>query len=242
AGGTGAHVAVVAAASTDPVSVSAEYVTAFRGLGAAHVEALRVQCRADGANDTITRILAGATGVYFTGGDQDRLVDLLCDTPAAALLHTRLSAGLVLAGTSAGAAAMSDPMLTGGRDTGVRTSSVRLHRGLGFLPGLLVDMHFHARGRADRLLSGTAMVPDSVGMGVDEDTAAVVRDDQVEVVGSGAVTVVDVGAAGDVHVPAEGDGPIALGDAHLYVVPAGWAFDLSARRLRRAAAGALSSR
>jgi cyanophycinase len=229
AGGPAAGIVVVATASREPGPLETEYVSAFTGLGAGSVRALRLGTR-DEANDPATvATLAAATGVFFTGGDQRRLTTILGGTRADSLLQSLVAAGtVVLAGTSAGAAMMSGTMIVGGDGPGVSTASVRTGPGLEFLPGVLIDMHFAERGRLNRLLSAVALYPHELGLGIDEDTAILADGDRFEVLGSGSVTVVDAGAASDIRVPA--DGPIALAGARIHVLPAGYTFELTGRR------------
>jgi cyanophycinase len=134
----------------------------------------------------------------------------------------------VIAGTSAGAAAMSGTMIAEGDASGITRASVRTGPGLEFLPGVLIDQHFAERGRVNRLLSAVALYPHELGLGIDEDTAILTDGDRFEVLGSGAVTVVDAGAATDIRVPAQG--PITLTGARIHVLAAGHTFHLAARR------------
>jgi len=228
AGGTRADIVVIATASAAPAAVEAEHVAAFRALGAGSVRALRLSTREE-ADAVDPAELEPATGVFFTGGDQVRITEILGGTRADALLQALVREGrIVLAGTSAGAAMMSGTMIVGGHGPGVRAASVRTGPGLEFLPGVLIDMHFGERGRLNRLLSAVARYPHELGLGIDEDTAILADGDVLEVLGSGSVTVVDAGAATDIRVPAEG--PIALAGARIHVLSAGCRFELSGRR------------
>jgi cyanophycinase len=107
---------------------------------------------------------------------------------------------------------------------------VRIAPGLEFLPGVLIDMHFAARGRLNRLLSAVAMYPHELGLGIDEDTAILVTGDRFEVLGTGSVTVIDAGPAARIGTPTSGDGPIAVHGMQLHVLPAGHQFHLTGRR------------
>jgi cyanophycinase len=136
---------------------------------------------------------------------------------------------------------MSTTMILGGGEQAPSTS-VRTGPGLGFVSGLVVDMHFAERGRIARLLSLVAMFPHELGLGIDEDTAVVVRGSRFEVIGAGTVTVVDAGRATSVRVPASGAGPIALTGATVHVLPSGYAFELATREpvITRAPEGTLA--
>jgi len=228
AGGPAARIVVIATASREPSVLETEYVSAFTGLGAGTVSAVRLETRAQANDPATAEALSSATGVFFTGGDQVRITTILGGTLVDSLLQFLVAAGTVLlAGTSAGAAMMAGTMIIGGVGPGVTTSSVRTGPGLEFLPGVLIDMHFAERGRLNRLLSAVALYPHQLGLGIDEDTAILVDGEYFEVLGAGSVTVVDAGGATDIRVPR--DGPIALAGARIHVLPAGYTFHLKSR-------------
>ncbi|GLY06226.1 MULTISPECIES: cyanophycinase [Actinoplanes] len=226
AGGPGAHIVIIATASESPETAEAAYAQRF--AAAASVRPLRLSTRSEANAPGVEAVLRAATGVFFTGGDQERITGVLGGTATDSLLHQLVAEGaLVLAGTSAGAAMMSGTMITGGDRPGVAADSVRTGPGLEFLPGLLIDQHFAQRGRLNRLLSAVARYPHELGLGIDEDTAILTDGNCFEVLGSGAVTVVDAGAATEIRVPPAG--PIALTGARIHVLPAGYTFHLTRR-------------
>ena len=229
AGGPSARIVVIATASSTPRTTERAHLDAFRALGAGHVRALRLTNRADANDPAAGPVLRDATGVFFTGGDQERITTVIGGTATDSLLQDLVAAGsLVLAGTSAGAAMMSGTMIIEGDARGVSRASVRTGPGLEFLPGVLIDQHFAERGRVNRLLSAVAQYPHELGLGIDEDTAILTDGDRFEVLGTGAVTVVDAGCATEIRVPAQG--PIALAGARIHVLPAGHTFHLTGRR------------
>jgi cyanophycinase len=231
AGGTTARLIVIAAASGEAERLEKEYVSAFRRLGAAEAQPLRLSSRDDANSDRAVAAVTDATGVFFTGGDQMRVTTVVGGSRVDSALHTRLDEGdLILAGTSAGAAMMSSTMIIGGQDAAVSTTSVRTGPGMEFLPGVLIDMHFAERGRLNRLLSAVASFPHELGLGIDENTAILVEDGRFEVIGAGSVTVIDAGPASMIRLPPAGEGPIALTGVRLHVLPAGYAFELTGRR------------
>lgn len=229
AGGAAARIVVIATASSTPDTTEAEHRDAFSELGAGRVRALRIDARADANAAGVEPVLREATGVFFTGGDQERITTVIGGTATDSILQSLVAAGtVVLAGTSAGAAMMSGTMIAEGDGRGVNRASVRTGPGLEFLPGVLIDQHFAERGRVNRLLSAVALYPHELGLGIDEDTAILTDGDRFEVLGSGAVTVVDAGAAQDIRVPSQG--PITLVGARIHVLPAGHTFHLTGRR------------
>ncbi|MEV0897776.1 cyanophycinase [Actinoplanes sp. NPDC049802] len=229
AGSATARIVVIATASDSPESTEAAYLEGFAALGAGEVRALRLENRLAANAPETASVLRAATGVFFTGGDQERITGVLGGTATDTLLHTLVGEGrMVLAGTSAGAAMMSATMITGGNRAGVTADGVHTGPGLEFLPCVLIDQHFAERGRLNRLLSAVARYPHELGVGIDEDTAILTGGDTFEVLGSGAVTVVDAGAATDIRVPPSG--PITLAGARIHVLPAGCTFHLPGRR------------
>jgi cyanophycinase len=236
AGGPGrARIAVLPMASEAAAESGAEKAEQLRGLGAdAFVLNLT---RAQAETDSAAALLEGATGVWFNGGDQARLAPVLRGTPVLAAIRRRWSGGAVVGGTSAGAAVMSDSMLTGnqrkaGEDTvgyhgdeypRIARRTIEVVPGLGFLPGTVVDQHFLRRERHNRLLAVVLERPALLGVGIDESTALVVRaDGRWSVEGESAVLVVD---AREASVSGAGEARLGAAGVRLHLLPAGSAFD-----------------
>lgn len=227
AGGEQARITLVTTATGIPDEVHAEYERVFRKLGVAYTRELRLRGRSDADGDAAEAILRDATGVFFCGGDQSR-IRALVGSRANDVLSERLAAGLVVAGTSAGATALGRTMILGGEGPGVAAATVRTAPGLGLLPRVLIDMHFAARGRLPRLLSAVALTPDHIGVGIDENTAILVEGATFEVLGTGVVTVADAQDATVVHAAGDCD-PITLFDVRLHLMPAGCVYDIPGR-------------
>jgi cyanophycinase len=194
AGGPEATILVLATASEVP-ETGARYSGLFYGLEAAQVEVLRVRDRQDALDleDEAIELLESATGFFMTGGSQLKITSALGGTRVAAEIRRRHSEGMVVAGTSAGAAVISRHMISMGESGSTpRRRLVQMAQGLGLAPDLVIDQHFRRRDRLGRLLTALSYNPEPLGLGVDEDTAAVIDADGVmSVLGSGAVTVVD---------------------------------------------------
>ncbi len=227
-GGADARIVVLGTATTVPDDVGPMYEKAFDGVGVGDVRFLPCATREEANSPRTVEAIEHATGVFFTGGDQGRIAAVFGGSDADTALHTAWERGAVVAGTSAGAAMMSTTMILGGGEQ-IPTNNVRTGPGLGFVSGIVVDMHFAERGRIARLLAVVAMFPHELGLGIDEDTAVVVSGTRFEVIGAGSVTVVDAGHATGVRIPADGTGPIALTGAHIHVLPSGYAFELATR-------------
>jgi cyanophycinase len=192
--GDDGKIVVCTIASSEPDALWEEYETAFRALGVPHVFRLELETREEASTPRAMRILEGATGVFFTGGDQLKITSQLGDTPVFSRTQEIFEAGGVIAGTSAGASAMSETMLVGNNgDESYRIKSALLMApGLGLAQDLLIDQHFAQRGRMARLIGAVSQNPRVLGVGIDEDTAIIVeRNRDFRVLGTGAVYVVD---------------------------------------------------
>ena len=184
-----------------------------------------------------------ADGVFFTGGNQLKLVYTIAGTPLESRLRERHRSGLHLGGTSAGASAMSAVMIARGTGrSAARLSSVRMSPGLGFLPQVIVDQHFRERDRFGRLLAAVLCNPSMLGLGLDEDTAfALDATDRLSVCGSGTLTIVDgsrLEATNIDNVPE--NAPAAFAGMRMHVLSDGWSYDLIQRRVYKPVTPAVS--
>ena len=194
AGGSDAYIAIIPSASREPNLTGGRYVSIFEDMGAKSVQVLDIRER-DQSNDPYwQRATEECTGVFLTGGDQLRLCALIADTALIDTIRRRAQMGQsALAGTSAGAAIMGHHMIAGGGSgESPNRALVDMATGLSIVPELIVDQHFHNRNRMARLMSAVSMYPDRLGVGIDEDTCAMVEQDGViQVLGKGTVTIVD---------------------------------------------------
>jgi len=192
--GDDGKIVVCTVASAEPDALWEQYESAFRALKVPHVFRLDIESRGDAATERSMRILEGATGVFFTGGDQLKITSQIGDTPVFSRIQEILREGGVIAGTSAGASAMSATMLVANNgDASYRIkSSLLMAPGLGLAEDMLIDQHFAERGRMARLIGAVTQNPRVLGVGIDEDTAMIVeRNRTFQVLGVGAVYVVD---------------------------------------------------
>ncbi|HEX8458437.1 MAG TPA: cyanophycinase [Pyrinomonadaceae bacterium] len=232
AGGRRARLVVMTVATDSPEELGGEYQKVFRRLGAPRVRVVDVSSRSDASDKRRLATLEQATGVFFTGGDQLHVTSLIGGSEMDLLLHQLYERGVVIGGTSAGAAMMSNSMFVrGSGEENPRLESLQLGPGVEFLLGGMIDTHFSQRGRHGRLISAVAQYPHDLGIGIDENTALVVKDDVFEVIGEGAVTVIDAGALTYTNVPdLEREEGLALYNIILHILPAGHRFSLSERR------------
>lgn len=230
-GGADARIAVIPTASMLP-DTGGRYEVLFRELGVADATALPYATRADATRDDWMAILERATGVFLTGGHQLRLSTTLGGTPVAKALRRLNAAGVAIAGTSAGAAILSEHMIAFGKEGATPLAgAAALAPGFGLTNRVIIDQHFRQRDRLGRLLSALAYNPFAIGLGLDEDTAAFIDpDDRVEVVGSGAITIVDVSALTHSSMASAGQGePICMTGVRLHILTNAGTFDLHTR-------------
>jgi cyanophycinase len=233
AGGPDATIVVISTASSLGPEAGERYRQLFTELGAAKVKPLHVIARAQANEEPASLILRDASGIFLTGGNQLRLSSTIGGTRLAETILARNRAGATVAGTSAGASAMSSHMIAFGASGATpKQRMAQIAAGLGLLPSVIIDQHFQQRNRLGRLLSLIAQNPSLLGLGIDEDTAGVVGPDHVmDVIGRGSITIVD-GAASETDAwEVRGHRPLMISNVVLHSLPAGYRFDLR-RRIR----------
>jgi cyanophycinase len=230
-GGAEADIVVIPTASrmhdTGP-----RYERLFGELGAGSVEVIDFDTRRDCEEPGRLQRIGQANGVFFTGGNQLRITTLIGGTSVAKLIRLRNAQGVHVAGTSAGAAVLSEHMIAFGEEGGSpKAGSVRLAPGLGLTNRFIIDQHFRQRDRLGRLATALAFNPFAIGIGLDEDTAAFIApDNTLEVVGSGSVTVIDASGLqfSSMDTVSEGE-PICLLGLSVHILVAGATFNLHTR-------------
>jgi cyanophycinase len=236
AGGRGkARIIVFGMASADGEKAGEEKAQELTKLGA---DARNVWANHAQANtDSVARLLAGATGVWFVGGDQNKLIAALRGTKTDSAMKSRYRDGAVIAGTSAGAAVMSAVMLTGDErhPGGARPDSsaggfmtiaredIVVDSGFAFLRDAVVDQHFLRRKRHNRLISVVLEDQPHLAAGIDESTALIVRPDgSWKVAGASAVIIYDARHA---KITPASSQTLGATDIRMHVLPAGSEFD-----------------
>ena len=227
------EVTVIAAATGIPDEVLPAYAKAFTRLGASQVHSLSVRTREDTAAAASLAAVAASGIVFFTGGDQLRLTSMLGGSDLLQAIRERFLAGAVVAGTSAGAAALSNTMIYNGNAAdALHKGGVNMSSGLGFVDGLIIDTHFLARGRFTRLMEVGATNPDDLGVGLGEDAAVIVHPNRMlEAVGPGHVILIDSRdlASSNVADLALGE-PVAIEHLIMHALISGHGFDIDERR------------
>jgi cyanophycinase len=238
AGGKKARVAIIPTASDDPQRSGDGYASLFCDMGVREADWLRVERREDANGEPALSLLREATGLFITGGDQARLVELLVGTLVMECIRMRNADGIIVAGTSAGASILSALMMAGGTGVGgdsnesaARKGMVDVVAGFGLLQDIIIDQHFSQRGRLGRLLSVFAGTPGLIGIGLDEDTAVLIdREGTLEALGSNMVTIVDGrNTVSDFFDRQDGE-VLTITGSSLHVLAGGRRFDVDARQ------------
>ncbi len=194
AGGIDANIVVIPTASSIPVEVGENYLTAFATLGCKNVEVLDIRSKEDSETERAISLIKNANCVMFSGGDQSKITDKIGGSTIHKILVDRYTneVGFVIAGTSAGAMVMANEMIAGGSATeSFIKGAVTMYKGLGLVPSLVIDTHFIKRGRFGRVSEAVAQFPDLIGIGLAEDTGMIIKNNKCRVIGSGMVIIFD---------------------------------------------------
>ncbi|PLU12997.1 cyanophycinase [Sinorhizobium medicae] len=165
-----------------------KYPATFSNLGVKEIVELYVDEREQAVHAEKVKLLDGVNAVFFSGGDQLRITSQIAEKPISERVHEIFASGGVIAGTSAGASVMSEPMLVRGPNApSFRMGDLGMAPGLGLLPDVIIDQYFAERGRIGRLIGAVSQNPRVLGISIDEDTAIVVEGQKFRVIASGAV-------------------------------------------------------
>lgn len=229
---TDPHLVVMTVATNEPEKASKKYDALFRKHKVRHVSIIDVSERNDAYDEKALKKIDEADALFFTGGDQLNVTSLMGGTPLHNLIHKKYTEGFIIAGTSAGAMMMSNSMIVSGSgDSAPAVSGVEIAPGMDLISDTTIDTHFSQRGRYGRLLTAVAHYPQNLGIGIDEQTAIVVRGNEFKVVGAGVVTIIDGGQIRHSNLPyRREDEPLGLCGVILHVLPAGYKYDLKKRR------------
>ena len=232
-GGLEAKIVVVPTASSIQDEVGKAYLDSFARLGCKNVQVLSINSHEEAESETNMNALTEAKCIMFSGGDQSKITKHIKDTKFHDLLNQKYqNEPFVIAGTSAGAMCMSFEMIAGGRTTeSLLKGSVRLKKGMGFVPELVIDSHFIKRGRFSRLAQSMANFPHLLGVGLAEDTGIVIKDKKFTVIGSGMVVVCDPSELSNNNINLlEKNMPLSMTDLKVHILAFGDTFDIEQRK------------
>jgi cyanophycinase len=232
AGDDRAHVAILPTATRYP-DAGERYQRLFLELGAGCAEVIDVTNREDAEQEQWGELIDRSSGVFITGGNQVRLASIIGGTRVNRSIERVHRSGAPIAGTSAGASVMSTVMVAGGHSGATpRRNMARMSRGLGLIDSVIIDQHFTERNRTSRLVAMVSYNPGLIGLGIDEDTAAIIQPDgEMEVLGRGSVLIVD-GSRMVTNIYLNGKKkPPTIANVTIHFVGDGGRFDLEKREL-----------
>ena len=231
-GGSKARIAIVPTASSIETA-GLRYKAIFLGLGVKSAEVVYIGSREDANDEAALGMVADASGVFLTGGNQMRLSAIIGGTRLEQMVRNRHEAGAVVAGTSAGASILSAHMVAmGASGPTPKLRMAQMFAGFGLINNVIIDQHFRQRDRIGRLLALVAGNPGLLGVGIDEDTSVVIDSDGImRVVGRHSVTIVDGSQMKSDIYQVKRYGDITISDARLHVLGSGRRFDINTRQL-----------
>ncbi len=238
AGGDNAKIVIIPNASSAPLE-AVEYETEeFEQAGCSNVEYILCSKENVDADSNLSK-LSGATGVFFSGGDQNRLTDVLLNSKLLKKIKQIYADGGVISGTSAGAAVMSKIMITGNElihnnnsssFNSIEKNNIETTEGFGFITDAVIDQHFIKRKRNNRLISVILSHPDKLGIAIDESTAILVNPDETfEVLGRSQVIVYDAAQAKDIKT--NDAGKYSVVNLKMSILFAGQKFNLKDKKV-----------
>ena len=225
------RVLILTVATNRPESAIDKYNALFRSKGVKHVDAVDVSERKDALSKRSIQKVNKADLLFFTGGDQLNITTLLGGSPLGESINNRINEGVIVAGTSAGAAMMSKWMITSGdSDKAPNVGGVEIAPGMDMFDSMIIDTHFSQRGRHGRLLAAIAHFPQAIGIGLDERTAAIVKGSKLKIIGDGVATIMDGSTLTINDLPYRGEGEkVGLAGVTVNVLPDGYRYDIKNR-------------
>lgn len=236
AGGKQSHIEVITTASMIPGEVGRNYLTAFTKAGCSKVNHMRIRKTKDAENEELLERLKVCDAVMFSGGNQSKLTSVFGGTQFLEILKERYTKGdFIIAGTSAGAMAMSKIMIADGNAAHAHLKGVvKISTGLWFVEDMIIDSHVNKRGRFVRMSKTIAMNLSQIGVGLGEDTGVVITNgNELEVIGSGIVLIVDGKHIHHNNVLRIKDGePISIENLKVHILEKGNRYNIAGRMFK----------
>ena len=236
-GGIDAKIIVIPTASSIPIEVGENYIKAFEKLGCKDVHILDIRSREDSEKQASIDMISTAKCLMFSGGNQSKIIDKISGTTIHKIMMDRYrdEKGFVIAGTSAGAMAMTSEMIAGGSSTDAFfKGTVTMRKGFGLAPKLIIDTHFIQRGRFGRQAEAMAKYPDILGIGLAEDTGLVIKKCvEFEVIGSGMIIIFDANnlTHNNEEILEEGT-PMSMSNLVVHILSNGDHFNIKTRKVK----------
>ncbi len=236
AGGLEAHIVIITTASSIPLEVGEMYMKAFTTLECKNVHILHIRNKEDAYKENAISLIKKANCVMFSGGDQSKITNKIGASPIHKLLLDRYQneEGFVIAGTSAGAMAMSKEMIAGGSAVeSFIKGAVTMYKGLDLIPELIFDTHFIQRGRFGRQSEAVAKFPDLIGIGLAEDTGMIISNgNDCTVIGSGMAIIFDgSNLSHNNEADLQEGAPMTMANLTIHVLSNGDKYDIAKRKV-----------
>jgi cyanophycinase len=228
-------IVVIASASSIPSEMEETYVNSYKKEGFTHVKIIKVENKADATNPESIQHIQSAHAVFFSGGDQLKLISLFIGTKMLTAIKKKYYSDVhfIVGGTSAGAMALPEIIITGGAiESNLFKGDIQLDKGFNLIQNIIVDTHFIKRGRITRLAHAVALNQKCLGIGLEENTALIISNgDQVECIGSGMVILLDGRKIRDSNINlVDNDTPITFENIGLSILAEGSFYSLLKRR------------
>ncbi len=231
---------IIAAASSIPREMEELYIHSYKQVGFTHVGIIQVENEADAQDSLLIKRVQNAHAVFFTGGDQNKLMSVIGQSPLLTAIKNKYTEDkhFIVGGTSAGAMAMSETIIGGGPIVeALFKSDIRISKGMNMIQGVIIDTHFIKRGRFARLAHAIALNPSCLGIGLGEDTALIISEgNHAECIGSGMVILIDGSKMGLTNIDVADDStPIVVDNLTVSILAEGSSYLIQEKKFGLAA-------
>jgi len=226
---------IIASASSIPEKMEELYINSYKQVGFTHVGFIKVENEEDARKPDSIKRIKGSHAVFFTGGDQNKLISLIANTELLKAIKSKYYSdkNFIVGGTSAGAMVIPEIIITGGLIVAaLYNGDIKIARGFDLIKGVIVDTHFIKRGRFARLAHAVTMHPSCLGIGLEEDTALIIsKGNQAECIGSGMVILIDGSKISATNIDTVNDStPIVVGNLKVSIIAEGSCYLLNERK------------
>jgi len=229
---------IIASASSIPEEMEALYINSYKQAGFTHVGFIKVESADDACDPVSIKRIKSAHAVFFTGGDQDRLISLLAGTALLTAIRNKYYAdkNFIVGGTSAGAMVLPETIITSGLiGSALYKGDIKIAKGFDLIKNIIVDTHFIKRGRFARLAHAVTLNPACLGIGLEEDTALIISEgNRAQCIGSGMVILIDGSKIGITNIGSvDEDTPIVVENLCVSIIAEGSTYLIKERKLSK---------
>jgi len=227
---------IIASASSIPLEMEELYINSYLSQGFTHVGFIKVENKEDASDPVSIKKIHGAHAVFFTGGDQNKLISILGQTELLRVIKNKYYSdkNFIVCGTSAGAMAMPETIITGGLiGEALYKDDIKIASGFNLINEVIVDTHFIKRGRFGRLAHAVTLNPECLGIGLEEDTALIISSgNEARCLGSGMIILIDGTKINSTNVNVvDSFKPIVVENLKVSIIAEGSAYLIKERKL-----------